>query len=77
MFIKSLLATDGLQFDTVDMSQPMTWANWQKELSAVLSTGELSAVIDIILEANGLNDKKIEAATKSFLAGQQARPGPQ
>jgi hypothetical protein len=73
MFIKSLLATDGLQFDTVDLSQPMTWANWQTELSTVLTTGELSAVIDIILEANGLNDKKIEAATKSFLAGQQAK----
>lgn len=70
MVLKSLSATEGLEWETVKMDDPTTWENYEKELSEVLSPVELSAVIGCVTDACGLNQQKIDEATKRFLAGQ-------
>ena len=71
MMIKSLSATDGLVWDTVNLSDPDTWENYMTEMSeAGLSPPEISRIMDGITTACGLNEEKIEAAQKRFLATQ-------
>jgi hypothetical protein len=71
MILKSLAATEGLEWETVNMSDPKTWANYQQEMQdSGLSMGEVSRIVSIIMDACGLNQQKIDEATKRFLAGQ-------
>jgi len=73
MLLKSLEATDGLVFETVKANEPSTWKNFRDELSASgFSQVEQSRLINIAATANGLNESKIEEATKRFLAAQEA-----
>ena len=44
MFLESLSATEGLEWDTVDISDSNTWANWAEELSAVLTPAEVNTI---------------------------------
>lgn len=76
MIIKSLEATEGLEWDTVDSSKPETWANWRKDLeTSGFSMVEISRIEAITIDACGLNQSKIDEATKRFLAGQVRRNG--
>jgi len=69
--LRSLEATEDLEWETVDMDKPETWENYQKELQeAGFSAVEISRIIDIAITACGFNQSKIDEATKSFLAGQ-------
>jgi len=72
MIIKSLAATDALEWDTVVMEDPETWGNWKEELAQVFTDGEIATLINTVFDVCGLNQKKIEEATKRFLAGQEA-----
>jgi len=72
MIIKSLSATEGLEWDTVDLAKPDTWGNYRTELETTFTPGECSKIINIVMTACGLNQDKIEEATKRFLAGQAA-----
>lgn len=74
MILTSLTATENLVFDTVDMKNPDTWKNWQQEmLDAGFTDHELYLLIETVISANGLSPKRIEEATKNFLAGQAAK----
>lgn len=71
MFIKSLEATEGLEWETVDLSKPETWENYKTEMkTAGLSPGEIGRIEMCVTDACGLNQSKIDEATKRFLAGQ-------
>lgn len=71
--IKSLSATDGLEWDTVKLSDPNTWKNWTDDLkNAGISEMEIIYLIRMIQQVNGLDQEKIEEAKKRFLAGQAA-----
>jgi len=72
MILKSLSATEGLEWDTVDMAKPDTWSNYREELEKTFTPGEVSKIITIVMTACGLNQDKIDEATKRFLAGQAA-----
>jgi len=73
MILKSLSATDGLEWETVDWANPDTWSKYQQEMSdSGLSSAEVARIIDIVMDACGLNQDKIDEATKRFLAGQGA-----
>jgi len=73
MVIKSLLATPGLEWETVKIDDPNTWSNYQNELRASgFSDGELARILTGVMSASGLDEAKIEAARKRFLAGRQA-----
>jgi hypothetical protein len=78
MIIKSLQATEGFEWETVKMDEPSTWGNFQQELEdSGLTALEINAVVQIVLDACGLNQKKIDEATKRFLAGQAQTPSEQ
>lgn len=71
MVLKSLDATEGLEWDTVEMAKPDTWNLYQQEMNdAGLTPGEIGRIITCVTDACGLNQTKIDEATKRFLAGQ-------
>jgi hypothetical protein len=73
MIVKSLQATEGLEWETVNLAECSTWTNYKTELMASgLTPIEINTVIQAVVDACGLNQKKIDEATKSFLAGQAA-----
>lgn len=74
MLIQSLSATEGLTWDSVNLSDCETWKNFAKELeTSGLTPIELSKLFDIVITACGLTQNKIDEATKRFLAGQAAQ----
>jgi len=74
MFIKSLtIGTPELEFETVKMDDPSTWKSVSTELELVFSGLEMKKIADAIRFANGLDEEKIDKATKDFLAGRAAQ----
>lgn len=71
LFLKSLEATEELEWDTVVMTDPTTWSGVERELAeAGFIQPEIIAIFNKVVAANGLDMSKIEKATKSFLATQ-------
>lgn len=71
MVLKSLEATSGLEWETVNLSEPSSWVNYQQEMvDSGLAPAEIARIIDCVTIACGLNQKKIDEATQRFLAGQ-------
>lgn len=69
--LKSLEATEDLEWDTVDMGNPDTWGNWKKELEqAGFAPREIIRIIELVNSVNALDDKKFEEAKARFLATQ-------
>lgn len=74
MILQSLRATEGLEWEIVDYSDPGTWNLYEKELrDAGLVEMEITRLITAVMTANALNDEKINEARDRFLAGQQAQ----
>lgn len=72
LMVKSLEATEGLEWDTVNMNDPSTWVNYRKELAdSGFTEAEQVRIINGVLAANGLDEQKVEAARQRFLASQQ------
>ncbi len=72
MYLKSIEATDDLEWETVDMNDPDTWENYGEELlEAGLTEAERLKLLQVYSEVQGLDQSKIDAATKSFLATPQ------
>jgi hypothetical protein len=70
MILKSLEATENLEWETVDMSDPETWKNFRVEMTdAGLCPAEIGRIIATVIEANALSQTKIDEATARFLAG--------
>lgn len=74
MILKSLEATEGLEWDKVKMSDPDTYYLYIEELEeSGLTDLEAAKVIGIVQTAVGIDQTKIDEATKSFLATQGAQ----
>lgn len=72
IILKSLEATEGLEWDTVDISDPSTYDNLETELkSSGFNDREVVLIMSKCMDANSLNDKTIKQAEKDFLAGQE------
>lgn len=72
MCIRSLEPSK-IEWEKVSLDQPNTWTKWGEELiEAGLSEVEVNRLIGIVMEANSLDESKIEAARKAFLRGQGA-----
>ncbi len=68
MFIKSLEATDGLEWDTIDLKRPDTWLQFENELkNSGFSQIERNLITRGIMIANNLDDNKVEEARQRFL----------
>jgi hypothetical protein len=71
MVIKSLAPSE-IEWDTVDLANPATWGNWEADLkNAGLSQIECNRVTGLVLEANCLDEAKLDKAREVFLAGQE------
>jgi hypothetical protein len=70
MTITSLSATEGIEWETIDMADPETWTGYIKELGQSFTDNECNLIYNLVLTACGLNQEKIDEATKRFLAGQ-------
>lgn len=74
LFLKSLEATENLTWETVDMSKPETWKNIHTELDATgFSFAEVNRLMQLVLDANGLDQSKIDEATQRFLTEEAER----
>lgn len=71
MLLRSL-APSNIEWDTVQMGDPRTWTNWERDLKeAGLTQVECNRVAALVLEANALDEEKLNKARESFLAGQE------
>lgn len=73
-FLQSISATEKLEWSKVDLSKPETWVNWTSELEEYFSLQEINLIFNGYLEANSLNEDKLEEARKRFLASQDHQP---
>ncbi len=72
MFVNSLTATEGVEWETVVSDKPETWSNLPKELlDSGFTDGEVARIFDIVTSVNGLDGSKIDEATKAYLAAQE------
>lgn len=72
LILESLKATPGLEWDTVNMADPETYPNWERELKAAdLNQFEVNRVLNGVFEANCLNEGLVQAARESFLRGME------
>lgn len=75
MILKSLEKTEDLVWDTVDITDPQTWKNVDKELvDAGLTIGEIAELVDAVTHVNGLNDDRIREARENFYRMKQVAP---
>jgi len=74
MFIESLSATKDLEWATIDMSDSSTWSNYENELKAIFTPGEVYGIQSLVMTVCGLNSDRMDEATKSFLAAQAVAP---
>lgn len=68
MLLKSLEATESLEWDTVQINDPSTWNNFEKELrDSGFSEIELTKIVQLVLQVNSLDEAKLEKAREDFL----------
>lgn len=78
MVVKGLEATEGLEWDTVDLSKVNTWLNYKTELkNAGFTEAEQVRLLNGVLAANGLDESKVEAARQRFLLTKQEESSPE
>jgi hypothetical protein len=66
--IKSLQATEYLEWETVDITKPETWEKWRGELEeAGFTEIEIMRIVQTVTKANALDDDMLEEARQSFL----------
>jgi len=72
MVVRSLEPSN-IEWETVNIDKPNTWLNWSEELkNAGFSEIEIGRIQNLVLQANSLDESKIEAARKDFLLGEEA-----
>ncbi len=67
------LRDNDIEWKTVDLEAPNTWYNYVDELKASgFSSVEINHIGNAVLEANSLDEEKLNAAREVFLRGQAA-----
>lgn len=71
LFIKSLLATPGLEFEKIKITEPDSWLKFEEEFKdAGFTSIEINRIIQGIMIANCLDEAKIKEARDSFVLSQ-------
>ncbi len=69
LILESIKATPNLEWETVVADDPKTWGNFQTELTESGFSGvEITRLIGCVISVCGLDQEKIDKATKDFLA---------
>lgn len=67
------LVPSEIEWATVDLEKPSTWLNYHQELKeAGFSSVEVNRIGQAVMQANCLDEDKLEAARQVFLRGQAA-----
>jgi len=62
-----------IEWTSVDFDDPKTWVNYEKDLlEAGLVQVEVNRLIQLALDANQLDERKLEKAREAFLRGRAA-----
>ena len=70
------LRNNDIEWETVDMENPSTWSNYNEELTeAGFSAIEVGRICGAVMQANSLDEAKLEAARAVFLRGQEKAAG--
>jgi hypothetical protein len=70
IMIKSLEPSE-VEWDEVSIEDPSTWLKWQDEfINAGLSAIEVNRIVGCVMDANALNEDKLEEARSDFLLGE-------
>lgn len=73
-FLKSISATEGLEWETVKLEDCSTWSNWEDELlGAGFAQYEVNLLFNKAQSTQSLTAEMIEEATASFLARQEGK----
>jgi len=71
MIIMSLEPSE-ITWDTVNLDVPGTWANWEKDfIDNGLLPADCNRILNLVMEANSLNEARIKQARELFLLGQE------
>lgn len=74
LILTALKATEGLEWEKVDLDDPSTWLLFRQELTeSGFSDIEINRIINGALAVQGLDEAKIEAARDRFLLQEQVR----
>jgi hypothetical protein len=69
------LEPSNIEWDTVKLDDPRTWANWETDLiDGGLTQIEANRVLALVMEANSLDEAKLSKARELFLRGQAPMP---
>jgi len=69
MVLKSIEPSE-IAFEKTKMQEPSTWLGWAAELQeAGLSEVETNRIVVTVLQANSLDEAKMQAARDAFLSG--------
>jgi hypothetical protein len=61
-----------IEWDTTDINNPRTWTNYIDDFKSAGLTGiEINRIIGAVMEANSLDEVKLEQAREIFLRGQR------
>jgi hypothetical protein len=61
-----------IEWDTVDINNPRTWTNYLADFKAAGFSGiEVNRIVALVMEANALDETKLEKAREVFLRGQR------
>jgi hypothetical protein len=70
LVVKSLEPSD-IEWEKVQIGNPRTWTDYVQDFKAAgLTTIEINRIVQCVMQANSLDEAKLEQARKSFLAGQ-------
>jgi hypothetical protein len=69
------LVPSQIEWDTVELDNPSTWANWESDLKqGGLSQIECNRILGLVLGANSLDEAKLQRAREVFLQGPPQGP---
>lgn len=72
LFKSLTLGTPDLVFDTIKSDDANTWNNFESEMLKTFTQGELNQIVTKVMEANGLNQSRMQEARDRFLNPDQA-----
>jgi len=70
-FLRSISATEGLEWSKVKEDDPNTWGLWKDELEEHFGFVQYNRIFGAYLDANTLTEDRVEEARKRFLASQE------
>jgi hypothetical protein len=76
MVLQSLAATEGIEWETIDLNNPDTWSNYRDELGTAFTDMEIGLIISKVMDANIPNEDRQDEALKRFAQQQVEKVEP-